>query len=395
MIKKNKNKKKYISFSKIEVLSAIFLLIGGLLLGIFLKDKIAVNFLPGQTVGEKQENYPEIKQILSLQKVRDQSPYLIKLLDRIGPEKTQEELLRSGLPFTGETHLLVHTIGKYIYEKHGASGLKMCKDYFLSACFHAFIIEDLSDNGMRGLSSTMNSCEKAGINVLSQCSHATGHGFVVWNDYDLVRALKMCDELAQKPDSNTPAFNCYDGVFMENLFSVHEGELSEKRWIDDTDPYYPCNDTRIPEKYLGGCWVNQASRMHQMYQGDLKKVAQGCDQVLNPKHQELCYNNFARQIHPMTEGQSGKAFILCTNATGEKWQNYCLNTLVGAAFSVGDKGKMPFEICHKMENVSSKNNCYNKLSGIINSYAKNQNEAIVLCKKILDVGYRKNCEEYQ
>lgn len=336
---------------------------------------------------------PEVKKILALRAVNEQEPELLKLLNRVGPEVAQEELYISGLPFTGETHLLVHTIGGFIYKNYGSEGLRLCKDYFLSACYHAFIINDLADNSMRGLAKTMGLCAEAGNAVLSQCSHASGHGFVAWNDYDLITSLKMCDELG-KMGGDAPLFNCYDGVFMENLFGVHAGEPSPKRWIDNDDRYYPCNDSRIQEKYLPGCWANQASVMYQMYDGDWKKVAEGCDAVVNPDHKETCYNNFSRQIHPETFGEADKAFELCKNATGEKWQNYCLNTLVSAAFSVGDQEKMPFEICNRINDLEKKQ-CYDILFGLVSFYSHNKSRANALCDIISDSLYREQCKGYQ
>jgi hypothetical protein len=402
MIKNNKYKKKRFKAFITNRPAVILLLIFGVILGIFF-PKLMMNeqeLQVGNSVNNrnKEENLnkvdsQEIGHILSLRKVKDQKPHLLKLLGRIGPERAQEELVGSGLPFTGETHLLMHTVGEYIYNKFGSEGLGMCKDYFLSACFHAFIIEDLSDHGLEGLAKTVDRCENTGRHVLSQCSHASGHGFVVWNDYDLVKALSMCDKLGEI-SKNLPLVNCYDGVFMENIFSVHEGKLSTKRWVNNEDPYYPCNDPRIPEKYLVGCWTNQASLMYQIYKGDFRKVAEGCDRVLDTGYQELCYNNFARQIHSNTDGRSDRAFELCKKATGMRWHNYCLTVLVGASFSVGDRTKMPFEICYGIDALE-KNNCYNKLYGLINWYIKDEEDAVSHCKNILDREYIKNCEKYQ
>jgi hypothetical protein len=403
--KKSNRKKKHTSTRFSMVLNMILLLFFGIFIGSSIQKSAVIENLVNKFEGIKNvkedsavssidQDSPEIRHILALQRSKDQEPHLVRLLDRIGPEATQEKLVKSGLPFTGETHLLVHTIGKYIYEKYGSAGLKMCKDYFLSACFHAFIIEDLSDNGISGLINTMNDCKKVGIHVFSQCVHAAGHGFVVWNDYDLVTALYMCDELIANTE-NAPSFHCYDGVFMENLFSVHEGKLSDKRWINDSDPYYPCNDPRIPEKYLPGCWGNQASLMYKMYHGDLKKVALGCDGVANPKHQEKCYDNFARQIHPDTVGKSEKAFELCKNATGKRWQNFCLTVLVGASFSVGDRTKMPYEICKGMPDGREKRNCYIYLFGLISYSEKDKNKATSYCKNVLEEDFKRECVEFQ
>lgn len=396
-------KQKFLSFSFF-----ILVFIIAFILGIFV-NKIDVNEIknslgnkiriithrnkPLTITNSSKSPSPEIKAILASRSTNEQKPYLLKLLKRIGPEKTQEELLKSGLPFTGESHLLVHTIGDYLYKKYGSKGLSFCKEYFLSACYHAFIINDLSDNGIKGLAKSMDQCIKAGPAVFAQCAHASGHGFVVWNDYDLPKAATMCDELGSNA-RGFPLFNCYDGVFMENLFSVHEGKLSPKRWVKSDDPYYPCNDPRIPEKYLQGCWANQASLMYQMYRGDWKKVAEGCDNVVDPKSQETCYNNFARQIHPETKGHADRAFTLCQNATGPKWRNYCLNVLVNAAFSVGDRKSMPYEICHRM-NEPEKKGCYSNIFGMIAWYEKNPEKGANYCNNIKDKSYQKDCISYQ
>ncbi len=290
---------------------------------------------------------PEIEKILSLKNTKEQSEELTRLLERVGPVETQEQMLHSGLPFTGETHLLVHTVGNYIYDSYGPEGLTYCRDYFLSACYHALIINTLGDHGMTGMVDVMEKCfEAGGHTVASQCAHGAGHGFVAWQDYDLIKAAKMCDELGSKTQ-NFPYFNCYDGVFMENIWGVHNGAPSEKRWVKADDIYYPCNDPRIPEKYLKGCWSNQATLIYQHFNGDLRQTAQACDAVPNPEYKETCYNNFSRQIHPLTQGQVSKVLSLCQNATGEKWQDYCILTNVTAYWSVGDHN-LPTQICNAL-----------------------------------------------
>lgn len=338
----------------------------------------------------------EIEKILSLATTKQQAVELESLMKRVGPAQAQEELLRSGLPFTGETHLLVHTVGNFIYDKYGKEGLSYCKDYFLSACYHAVILNTLGDHGMEGVVDALAICDEAGGGiVMSQCSHGAGHGFVAWHDYDLLKALDMCDEMAQNYASTTsktanfPYFNCYDGVFMENVWGVHSGAPSPKRWIKENDPLYPCNDPRIPEKYLGGCWSNQATLAYQLYKGDLKKTAALCDSVENASYKETCYNNFARQIHPMTQGSVAKVHGLCSYATGENWQNYCVLTNMGAYWSVGDRD-IPYKICESVAGATQ-TECYKRIVSMINVYSRTPEEKKGLCAKITDINFKQSC----
>ncbi|MEX0919198.1 MAG: hypothetical protein WDZ64_00410 [Parcubacteria group bacterium] len=332
---------------------------------------------------------PEIEKILSLKTTKEQSVELINLMERVGPLEAQENLLSSGLPFTGETHLLVHTIGDYVYENYGLEGLPNCRDYFLSACYHGFILNALAEYGLDGMAEVMQECEKVGPGVAPQCAHGAGHGFVVWHDYNLVKGAEMCDALGEK--LNTFYYNnCYDGVFMENVWGVHDGAPSDKRWVSDTDIYYPCTDLRIPEKYLGGCWSNQATLIYQHFKGDLKKTAEACDEVENAGYKETCYNNFSRQIHPLTNGQVERVFSLCQNATGENWKNYCINANMSAYWSVGDR-VAPFKIC-EMQSDEPQKHCFQNLAGMIRyQYSHMPAEMQRYCDKIPNTEERNTC----
>lgn len=342
----------------------------------------------------KSSSASEIGKIRILTNTEAQAVELRKLLERVGPVEAQEEMLSSGLPFTGQTHLLVHEVGNYIYDQYGPEGLPYCRDYFLSACYHGFILNTLGDYGMSGVAETMKICNEAPPRVSAQCAHAAGHGFVAWHDYNLVKALYMCDELGAKVDS--PAgefghFNCYDGVFMENFWGIHGGVPSEKRWVSETDIYYPCTDERIPEKYLGGCWANQATSIYQYYKGDLKKTAQACDAVTNEEYRDMCYNNFARQIHPLTEDKVEKAISLCSTATGMERQNECIITNMSSSWSVGAR-KMPFDLCQILKG-EVRNPCFERLITLIDHYYEEKPaEKEFYCDKITDTIYREKCK---
>ena len=335
----------------------------------------------------------EITRIKALTDIGAQGTELQKLLERVGPVETQELMFRSGLPFTGQTHLLIHVVGDYIYDQYGVAGLPYCRDYFLSACYHGFIINTLGDHGLAGMTEVMEKCEEAGPGVAAQCAHGSGHGFVAWHDYNLLAALKMCDELGERTTrpSPFPFFNCYDGVFMENFWGVHNGVPSEKRWVKADDIYYPCNDPRIAEKYLTACWANQATLAYQHYQGDFRKTALFCDSVEKSEYRAACYNNFARQTHPVSQGQKDQVFALCSLATGETWKNDCILTNVTAAWSVGDR-ENPYEICAATQG-SLQNGCFGRIISMINyHYGANPREKNTYCDKIAVISHRQACK---
>lgn len=358
---------------------------------VFFVVKVVPNKSSEISVVKEYQESAEIREIKASGNPTLQVKLYRDLIERVGPEEAQEELYRSGLPFTGQTHLLNHTIGDYLYEKYGTSGLRFCKDYFLSSCHHGFILHVIADGGMPEVLESFKECQKSGFTVSSQCAHGIGHGFLAYVGYkNLTEALKTCDEVAETiPEF--PLFNCYDGVFMENIWAVHEGEPSKDRWVKENDPIYPCNDKRIDSKYLLGCWSNQPSLAYQQMNGDIKKVGKEvCEKVKDEVHKATCFNGLARQIHPLTAGSATKTFELCGLMPTEKWANYCVVTNAVSGYSVGDRAT-PFQIC-SMTSGEAKADCYGQLFGTMRSYKKPEENTKNLCAKISDREWWTKCE---
>lgn len=327
-----------------------------------------------------------IAKIKAANNLDDQVRLYKNLMEKIGPEEAQEELFRSGLPFTGQTHLVNHASGEYLYKKYGPAGLAKCREYFLASCNHGFVISAIAKGGMPEVAKTMQECQKAGPAVFSQCAHAVGHGFLASEGYkELLKSLELCDQV-EFSSGQFPKFNCYDGVFMENIWGVHDGQPSPDRWVKESDPVYPCNDKRIDPKYILACWSNQPALAYQLFKGDIKKVGQLCDRVKENENKEMCFNGLARQIHPITAGDVDAVFGICSLLPGE-WNNYCVVINANAYFSVGDR-EIPFAICDRIQETA-KDQCYNKL--VVTIKYQKKKEIPDLCGKIKEETWREKC----
>jgi hypothetical protein len=333
----------------------------------------------------------EIQGILATSDQKEQVKLYTDLINRVGPAQAQEDLFRSGLPFTGQTHLLNHTVGDFLYDKFGTSGLVQCKDYFLSSCYHGFLLHVIADLGMPGVSKSFAECFKEGPSVYSQCAHGIGHGFLANAGYkNLTKALNTCDEaVATMP--GFPPFNCYDGVFMENIWAVHNGQPSPDRWIKESDNMYPCDDKRIDDKYILACWSNQPSLLFQQFRGDIKKVADVCSLVKNESYQQMCFDGLSRQINPLTRGESNKVFNLCSLMPNTRWENYCIGVNASATYAVGDRVS-PFDIC-SLSKEDAREECFNRLFSNMTAYRKNGDNLDKMCSKITLDNWRKKCED--
>jgi hypothetical protein len=245
----------------------------------------------------------------------------------------------------------------------------------------------IAREGTPGVSKAMEECQKSGPAVFSQCAHAVGHGFLANSGYkNLTEALELCDQVGLS-SGLFPLFNCYDGVFMENIWAVHEdGMPSPDRWVKEDDSFYPCNDKRIDKKYHLGCWSNQPALMYQQFRGDIAKVGRECNRVPDPENKKMCFNGLARQIHPVTAGITDRVFEMCGLLPAE-WNNYCVNANALAYFGVGDR-ELPFEICNRVSQEENKAECYQGLIGFIRNSGENYDK---LCGKINDIVWKDAC----
>ena len=329
----------------------------------------------------------EITHIKKTHRIDERVRWYRTLIERVGPEEAQELLYRSGFPFDGETHLLNHVSGDYLYETRGVGGILSCKDYFLSSCYHGLILRTVADRGMDGLDAIMATCREKGQPVAAQCAHGIGHGLVAWYGYrELPRAAGGCDALATRDDW-FPTFNCYDGVFMENLWGTHEGAPSPDRWIDEGDNLFPCNDPRIKEEWRVGCWANQGSALYQRFRGDIERVSAVC-LTLPPTLERSCFDSLARQIHPVANGDIDRVFQLCRRIP-QPWDDFCLTTVAAAEFSVGGR-ETPFQICARIT-PNGRRDCYEYLIKNITMHYEKTRDGNFLCKEISIEEYKDSC----
>lgn len=340
----------------------------------------------------QSEQIPEIAAIRDTPDKKQQEKHYIHLIERIGPEKAQDALLQSGLPPDGDAHLLNHTVGDWLYKKYGTEGLTHCKDYFLSSCYHGFVILAIADAGTEALNHIMTKCQEEGSNTATQCAHAIGHGMLAFEGYKkLPQALIDCDNISET-SNNFPTYNCYDGVFMENIQAVHDdGRPSPDRWLKKGDLIYPCNAPEIPEKYIQACWSNQSAWLYEELSGDFKKMGKVCLTLENSIYQETCFDSLARMIHPASRGDTELLFTYCHDMPSDYWDKQCQISIVRSAFSIGEK-ELPFTICKrfpKNENAS----CYESLLWAIAGYTESTAEKAKLCNKISDATWRTSCQQ--
>ncbi len=312
------------------------------------------------------------------------------LAERVGPDKALELLKNSALPFTGDSHLLVHEVGYVIYQRYGKDALLHCKDDFNFGCYHGVIITAASSNkeGLKYIKEMVDRC-RGNWTKFAQCAHAVGHGLEAMWDYDLPKSLADCDKLFEGEVSYKNAvIHCHDGVFMENLFGLHDSGVRtsyQRKWLSDSDIYFPCD--AVAEKYQQGCWYNQASRIYQMKDGNINMTATACETLKNTDNKRWCFNNLARQITSSTNNNIDKVFELCGETGSSRKADCAIDTAV-QYYAQGGRMKA-IQIC-KNPVGSFQNDCFKQIAPMIavdTIISKSEKES--LCGEIGD--YKSEC----
>lgn len=357
-------------------LCLVILFILALCVGYIYSNKPATTLISSDKQSKQEVELVKIKESNNID---EQRRWYTKLLDRVGPEKAQEDFQQSGVQFTGQMHLLNHTAGDYIWKKYGTSGITKCKDYFSHSCYHGFILNAIGDGNPKNIDLIMAECKKQGADSYAQCAHAMGHGFLAYVGYaNLIGALEMCDQTKTRIHDFMDSY-CHNGVFMENIWGLHEGKPSPDRWISASDMKYPCNDPRIAEQYLPECWYNQSIHMmNAFYHGDLVKVAQVCNDVLGEESKYMCFDGTFRSLNTATGNNMKAKFEKCKQMP-DGWKETCIAVVMSASFQQGDR-VLPFRICATTE--FGKKECYSKLIDSISYSAKTGQERDILCRRI-------------
>lgn len=220
----------------------------------------------------------------TLSQCKESEECFVKALDQItlkhGPEaslkvlaKLQEDKHLSGAV---DDHHLAHEIGRKTAEGFGVNGeaFLLCPTIFNYGCQHGFFEAALgklesSASAAQAICQTIEANGSYSAKFKAYCYHGLGHGVMMSQANDLLRALAVCDSL----ETDQARGGCWQGVFMENVNAKLRGEAREAVF-SSADPLEPCS--RLEEKYRHECFINHAGWLMNLFSDDLEKAALAC-----------------------------------------------------------------------------------------------------------------------
>ncbi|MCI0565849.1 hypothetical protein L0Y46_01485 [bacterium] len=222
----------------------------------------------------------------------------------------------------GDCHNSAHYLGRFAYELFDEKAFSSCSVSCHSGCYHGAIEAYFKKNGTEDIEKKLNVlCQTDDNDFLNhQCIHGIGHGLMAWAGYDIFSALESCDTLPEKKES------CYSGVFMENsVGSLDEGGEHYTRYLDDSDPHYPCN--ALEEPYGTHCYFYQTLQMYRVL-GNFGKVAKECSSLDSSYKRNLCFESMGRDVNSFAPGNLSRVVSDCMTAPRDEEKAWCF---MGAA----------------------------------------------------------------
>jgi hypothetical protein len=177
------------------------------------------------------------------------------------------------------SHHVAHHIGFYNAVTFGASRetLFLCAMDFKYACVHGFFqgairTKQMDPQAARKFVDDLAGDPSTELLLRYALYHGLGHGYMVYFDYDMRKAIGLCDQL----NDDGEKISCWGGLFMENE-DCSLTENWQKCGYSREDPMAPCNSLPSVNQYT--CYFNHSRWLMDLFDNDFVKVIEACGNV--------------------------------------------------------------------------------------------------------------------
>jgi len=164
-----------------------------------------------------------------------------------------------------DCHQEAHYIGRAAYNVYKEEAFQRCDSSCHSGCYHGategILIEKGTSDFFGNLEDICKSFDRA-FGVF-ECYHGVGHAILAYLNYDLPGTLEQCKKFSNNLGFEITA--CYAGAFMENVMTGQGLGVAATphatKWLDTTDPHFPCNKIGQDYNIQHECYGMQTSWM--------------------------------------------------------------------------------------------------------------------------------------
>lgn len=268
-------------------------------------------------------------------------------------------------------HKLSHQAGEYAYELFKENAFQWHTFAFSSECgsgyFHGLMDAYLQTNDEHRLLEfpIADFGEKNIINILHQvcdkspfdlkCAHVLGHSIMAWSNYDLLKALPLCDKISAVPAIQN---ECWRGIFMENVDGGRNQDVGHfTKYISD-DPFYPCNI--VGEKYKVACYQFIPGRLEDVMHTNPHDAELACAKIPSP-YENICFSSLGVLVMRKEIDSPKNAAILCSNIPNTLHRSMCIIGAAEESVFNQTKQKSATIFCGALTDQPSKFICYSSV----------------------------------
>jgi hypothetical protein len=152
------------------------------------------------------------------------------------------DALEDGFP---SCHDHAHELGKAAYGtlRDMAGVLRVCQTRCVSGCMHGVLMEAFTERpgALRAQIATLCDGEAfRQVHKKGDCVHGVGHGVAYVSDYDIPRALALCEAVGDRAYQ----YYCASGAYMQ-LFMTFQKQISARA------DHYPCDEAK---RFAAACY---------------------------------------------------------------------------------------------------------------------------------------------
>lgn len=176
-----------------------------------------------------------------------------------------------------------HYLGELAYQRYGLKAFVLCASFFNEGCYHG-VIELLGRT--HGPDPTYFQQLKAACEAekdYTVCSHPLGHAASALSNYDIMKALRVCDETY--PTEERLRFECWFGAIME-----YNAEVVLKAGDEEEKVMSLCR--QYPEQYQGACIQLQLHSLSFLWKNDFVRLANHCRSFATQELVDMCADEF-------------------------------------------------------------------------------------------------------
>ncbi len=211
------------------------------------------------------------------------------------------------------------------------------------------------------------------------CAHGTGHGLSIAYNYDVIEAVKRCEEFETKANF----LGCNEGVFMESFQKI----ISDVKKSANGNLFLPCD--LVDEKYATECYIYHGSYIIVKNKANFADSFVECDIIKPEKFIGDCYFGVGKQGVVYHYNNLTDYAKICEDGKRE-FESFCIK---GSAYTFAEQFgiEKSIEYC-EIVNESLKGDCYMMVGNRIYQFQDRDEQILENCSNLVNPEYIESCQ---